>query len=169
MAQPKAMSASPLAGSSPVEQRHDVGVDRLGLERLVVEAGRLAAVALDQEASARRSRPRRRSAWPGAGPRPAPRPTALWPGRGTMSASAREGLEARPASTKRVPTSTSSSGKASTARRNWSAMMALQHACRACDVRFTDASPISTHGVPPMRSSVQNEKPVELARRAGPW
>ena len=31
------------------------------------------------------------------------------------------------------------------------------------DVRFTDARPMSTLGVPPMRSSVQNEKPFSPA------
>ena len=54
--------------------------------------------------------------------------------------------------------STSSSGNASTARRNWSCIIARSTESRF-DVRFTEASPISTHGVPPMRSSVQNEKP----------
>ena len=36
----------------------------------------------------------------------------------------------------------------------------LQHLEERFDVRFTDASPMSTLGVPPMRSSVQNEKPL---------
>ena len=71
-----------------------------------------------------------------------------------------------PASTNRVPTSTSSSGKASTARRNWSVMMACSTASRLA-VRLTDASPMSTQGVPPMRSRVQNEKPLRLVALAG--
>ena len=58
----------------------------------------------------------------------------------------------------RVPISTSSSGKASTARRNWAAMMALRTWSRLA-LRLTEASPHSRQGVPPMRSRVQNEKP----------
>src|SRR5579859_5385836 len=60
-----------------------------------------------------------------------------------------------------VPTSTSSSGKASTARRNWSAVTALSTESRLAP-RLIDASPHNRHGVPPMRSSVQNEKPWSL-------
>ena len=62
----------------------------------------------------------------------------------------------------RVPISTSSSGKASTARRNWAAMMALRTWSRLA-LRFTDARPHSRQGVPPMRSRVQNEKPDQLS------
>ena len=92
-------------------------------------------------------------------------PVALWPGRGTMSFSVLNASKP-PALPKRVPTRTSSSGKASTARRNWSCMMARSTVSRL-DVRRTDASPMSTHGVPPMRSSVQNEKPLSLPLVAG--
>ena len=49
---------------------------------------------------------------------------------------------------------------------DWSAMIALSTVSRF-DVRFTDARPTSTHGVPPMRSRVQKEKPVELVAVAG--
>ncbi len=64
-----------------------------------------------------------------------------------------------PALVKRVPTSTSSSGKASTARRYWSVMMARSTESRL-DVRRIDARPMSTLGVPPIRSSVLKEKPL---------
>ena len=53
---------------------------------------------------------------------------------------------------------TSSSGKASTARRNWAPRMARSASLRLV-VRLTEAMPMSTLGVPPMRSRVQNEKP----------
>ncbi len=60
-----------------------------------------------------------------------------------------------------MPRRTSSSGKASRARRYWSAMMPLS-AASAREVRSTSASPTSNEGVPPMRSRVQNEYPRSL-------
>src|ERR1019366_6156399 len=67
----------------------------------------------------------------------------------------------------RVPMRTSSSGKASTARRNWSAVTALDTASRLAE-RLMDASPQSRQGVPPMRSRVQKENPTSLPP-SRPW
>ncbi len=64
-----------------------------------------------------------------------------------------------PALVKRLPTSTSSSGKASTARRNCSVIIARSTESRL-EVRRIDASPMSTLGVPPMRSRVEKAKPL---------
>src|SRR6478609_666074 len=62
------------------------------------------------------------------------------------------------AATKRDPTTTSSSGKAISARWYASCISPLSTWSRF-DVRLTLISPISTHGVPPMRSRVENVKP----------
>jgi len=45
------------------------------------------------------------------------------------------------------------------ARRSWSVMIARSTASRLL-VRLIDARPMSTAGVPPMRSRVQNENPL---------
>ena len=63
--------------------------------------------------------------------------------------------------TARVPTTTSSSGKAMRARWNSSPMRPLSTASRL-DVRLTLSMPSNTHGVPPIRSSVANAKPCSL-------
>src|SRR5664279_4954551 len=82
-------------------------------------------------------------------------PVALWSGPGTTSVSP---AKARNPSgpRRRVPTRTSSSGKANRARRNLSPMMA-RRTVSAREVRSTVASPISRDGVPPMRSRVEKE------------
>src|SRR5438270_2685841 len=66
-----------------------------------------------------------------------------------------------PGSMNRLPMSTSSSGKARTARRNWAEMSALSTWSRL-ELRLTEANPHSRHGVPPMRSRVQKENPTSL-------
>ena len=114
MAQPKAMRQSPRSGRRPLEQGDHVGVDGLRLEGLVVEVRRQAAGAghperllvvgaLDAEA---------------LGQAPAPGPLLA---HGLVAGPGHDVVSARNASkpdgdTKRVPTSTSSSGKASRAR-----------------------------------------------------
>ena len=88
-------------------------------------------------------------------------PDALWPGRGTTSVRPRNAPKPSAVS-RRVPSRTSSSGKASRARRYWSAMIAFM-ATSARELRSTQARPTSSDGVPPMRSKVQKEYPRSFA------
>ena len=88
-------------------------------------------------------------------------PDVLWSGAGT--------IPSRPFSTANpagrmicTPNSTSSSGKASTARRSWSVTMPLKMLSERLPVA-TEPKPIRTLGVPPILSSVQNAKPLSLA------
>src|SRR6478735_3456297 len=87
-------------------------------------------------------------------------PTARCAGRGISSSTCLNA--SRPsAATKREPRTTSSSGKAINARWYASCIRPFNTWSRL-EVRLTLISPSSTHGVPPMRSSVEKVKPCSL-------
>ena len=163
MAQPKAMRASPrVAVEGGEERRPPRGRAEPGRRASWSRApGRVARAGDDEGAVV--------DAALGAealGQPPAPRPLlarGLVAGAGDDVGQALEGGEAgrrrgsgcRPARPRR--------GRPARPGGSWSPIERLAAPRRGGASRFTDASPMSTHGVPPMRSRVQKEKPASLA------
>jgi len=104
-----------------------------------------------------------RSAWPGGDPGPF-LPVAVWPGRGTMSSSDLNASNP-PALVKRLPDQDVLVGEGQHGPPVLLGHHRPQHRV-ALEVRRIRCNPMSTLGVPPMRSRVEKAKPLSIDRHA---